>query len=86
MLAKTGKTTQLDRTTSILAMLDPRTDGPTRLIALDRIDKMLKTAGLQWTDLAPLIAPKDDFVKRYPGGVGIPSEIQFRKGLNFKRL
>jgi hypothetical protein len=86
MLTKSGKTTQLERTTSILSMLDPRTDGPTRLIALDHIDKMLKTAGLQWIDLAPLIAPKDDFVKRYPGGVGIPSEIQFRKGLNFKRL
>lgn len=78
--------TKLDRSKMILNMLDPRTDGATRLIALDRVDKMLKTVGLEWSDLAPLITPKEEFVKIYPGGVGLPSETTYQRGFKVKQL
>lgn len=86
MLLKSPTNTKLDRNRRILAMLDPRTDPTSRLAALDNVDKMLKEARLEWSDLAPLLTPNDRFQKVYPGGVGLPQGPNYLKGFKIKQL
>lgn len=86
MPKKIDPNTKITRAVAVLGMLDARTDEKTRLIALNQVEQMLIASGRQWSDLAPLIIPKNEPVKVHLGGRGLPAGDNFRRGFNCKQL